>query len=157
MQTDITNSNFVIISLFTYWKVSVKNIKLVCVYKKSLKTSSDFHYNSFLIFCFGKYISIWLFWYQKGEKKTKAILSMERWWMKITLVSHDELAPNKNTDIVTRYKTIHHTNIKTSISLSPLHASTMNNYHGISALSQVWGVNHPQRHCIHNWVWHQAL
>lgn len=54
-------------------------------------------------------------------------------------MSQDELAANKNTGIVTRYKTIHHTNMKTSASLSPLHPSAMSNYHGGSALSQLVG------------------
>lgn len=34
-------------------------------------------------------------------------------------MSHVEFASNKNARIVTRYKTIHHTNIKASVFLSP--------------------------------------
>lgn len=55
-------------------------------------------------------------------------------------MSHDELDANKNTGIVTRYKTTHHTHMKTSVSLSPLHPSAMSNFHGDSALS-AWGVS----------------
>lgn len=57
MQADITNfkllhNNFII------YEVSIKNSKLVCIYKTSLKTDSDFHCNSFTVFCFGKYTSV---------------------------------------------------------------------------------------------------
>lgn len=41
-------------------------------------------------------------------------------------MNHTELASNKNAGIVTRCTPIHHTNIKTSVLLSPLHPSAMN-------------------------------